>query len=186
MWSYRVTPRPYETMPAAAASMELFWVLWPHRGRGRRQHRRAGHRLTIAANGRVRANVTARKIEVHGCFAGQAEATERIRLSRGAEFLGDIWAASIVIEEGAFIKGKVELSRFRSVWASALRLTLNVGVGSRAAPRHPCTVRRFLQLKRASRAIYAVAAAALKLITAMASSVNVSKTEFNFVIWRRS
>jgi len=70
-----------------------------------------GHRLTIAANGRVRANVTAREIEVHGCFAGQAEATERIRLSRGAEFIGDIYAGNLVIEDGAFIQGNVELSK---------------------------------------------------------------------------
>lgn len=69
-----------------------------------------GHRLTIAANGRVRANVTAREIEVHGRFDGQAEATDRIRLARGAEFVGDIYAGSIVIEDGAFIKGNVELA----------------------------------------------------------------------------
>ena len=69
-----------------------------------------GHRLTIAANGRVRANVAAREIEVHGWFAGQAEASELIRLGRGAEFVGDIRAGSIVIEDGAFIQGKVELS----------------------------------------------------------------------------
>lgn len=69
-----------------------------------------GHRITIAANGRVRANVAAREIEVHGCFAGQAEASELIRLGHGAEFVGDISAGTIVIEDGAFIIGNVELS----------------------------------------------------------------------------
>lgn len=55
--------------------------------------------------------MAAREIEVHGCFAGQAEASERVRRARGAEFVGDIRGGSIVIEDGAFIKGNVELSK---------------------------------------------------------------------------
>lgn len=68
------------------------------------------HRLTIAGSGRVRASVAALEIEVHGRFDGQAEADGRMRLARSAEVLGDIYAGSLVIEDGAFIKGKVELS----------------------------------------------------------------------------
>lgn len=68
------------------------------------------HRLTIAASGRVRASVAAREIDVLGQFDGQAEADGRMRLARGAEFVGDIYARSIVIEDGAFIKGNVELA----------------------------------------------------------------------------
>jgi cytoskeletal protein CcmA (bactofilin family) len=69
-----------------------------------------GQRLTIAPSGRVRRNVTAREIDVHGCFAGQAEATDKVHIRAGAEIVGDIFAGSIVILDGAFIKGNVELS----------------------------------------------------------------------------
>lgn len=69
-----------------------------------------GHRLTIAGSGRVRANVAAREIEVLGWFDGQAEADGRMHLARGAEFVGDIYAGRLVVEEGAFIKGNVELA----------------------------------------------------------------------------
>ena len=68
------------------------------------------HRLTIAANGRVRANVAAREIEVLGRLDGQAEADGRMRIGRTAEFTGDIYAGSLVIEDGAVIKGDVELA----------------------------------------------------------------------------
>jgi cytoskeletal protein CcmA (bactofilin family) len=68
------------------------------------------HRLTIAANGRVCANVSAREIDVHGSLNGQAEAKEKTCIRNGAEFIGDIHSASIVIEDGAFIKGNVELA----------------------------------------------------------------------------
>ncbi len=83
-----------------------------------------GQRFTIAANGRVRASVAAREIEVRGCFIGQAEASELIRLGPGAEFVGDIWAARTVIEDGAFINGKVELSSLRLL--SARRIASGV------------------------------------------------------------
>jgi cytoskeletal protein CcmA (bactofilin family) len=69
------------------------------------------HRLTITANGRVRAKVTAREIEVHGLLDGQAQAKEIMCIRKGAEITGDIHSPRIVIEDGAFIKGKVEIPR---------------------------------------------------------------------------
>jgi cytoskeletal protein CcmA (bactofilin family) len=69
------------------------------------------HRLTITANGRVRAKVTAREIEVHGLLDGQAQAKEIMCIRKGAEITGDIRSARLVIEDGAFIKGKVEIPK---------------------------------------------------------------------------
>jgi len=63
------------------------------------------HRLTIAANGRVRASVAGREIEVLGRFDGQAEADGSLRLVRGGEVFGDIYARSIVIEKARSSKG---------------------------------------------------------------------------------
>jgi len=68
------------------------------------------HRLTIAADGRVRASVKAREIEVHGSLDGQADANEKMCIRNGAQFVGDIRSGSIVIEDGGYIKGNVDLS----------------------------------------------------------------------------
>ena len=69
------------------------------------------HRLTIAQNGKVRAKVKAREIEVLGSMNGQADAREKILIRRGAQFVGEIRSTGIVIEDGGFVKGSVDLSR---------------------------------------------------------------------------
>ena len=69
------------------------------------------HRLTIANDGDVHANVSARQIEVFGTLEGNAEAVDKIYIRKGAKFIGDISAAGIVIEDGGYIKGNIDLSR---------------------------------------------------------------------------
>jgi cytoskeletal protein CcmA (bactofilin family) len=69
------------------------------------------HRLTIAANGDVKANVIAREIEVLGSIEGKMEAMEKVYIRKGARFVGDVHSAGIVIEDGGFIKGNIDLSR---------------------------------------------------------------------------
>jgi cytoskeletal protein CcmA (bactofilin family) len=69
------------------------------------------HRLIIAANGKVRANVKAREIEVLGSIQGKIEAVEKVYIRKTAELIGDIHSAGIIIEDGGYIKGSIELSR---------------------------------------------------------------------------
>ena len=69
------------------------------------------HRLTIAPNGAVRANVIAREIEVLGSIEGKAEAVDKVYIRKGAKFIGDVHSAGIVIEDGGYIKGNIDLSR---------------------------------------------------------------------------
>jgi len=71
----------------------------------------AEQRLTIAQNGKVRANVKAREIDVLGSMNGQADASDKIHIRKGAEFVGEIRSAGIVIEDGGYIKGSVDLSQ---------------------------------------------------------------------------
>lgn len=71
----------------------------------------AEHRLTVAKSGKVRANVKAREIDVIGSMNGQAEAVENILIRAGAQVIGDIRSAGIVIEDGGYIKGNIDLSR---------------------------------------------------------------------------
>ena len=69
------------------------------------------HRLIIAASGEVKANVIAREIEVLGSIEGKIEALDKVYIRKGARFIGDIRSAGIVIEDGGFIKGNIDLSR---------------------------------------------------------------------------
>ena len=69
------------------------------------------HRLTIATNGKVRANVKVREIEVLGSIQGKIEAVEKVYIRKSAQLVGDIRSAAIVIEDGGYIKGSIELSR---------------------------------------------------------------------------
>lgn len=69
------------------------------------------HRLTIAAEGDVRANVMAREIEVLGSLEGKAEAMDKVFIRKGAKFIGDVHSAGIVIEDGGYIKGNIDLSQ---------------------------------------------------------------------------
>ncbi len=71
----------------------------------------AGHRLTIAPTGDVRANVIAREIEVLGSIQGKVEAVDKVYIRAGAKFVGDVHSAGIVIEDGGYIKGNIDLSR---------------------------------------------------------------------------
>ena len=69
------------------------------------------HRLTIAANASVRADVKAREIEVRGYIEGKLEAVDRVYIRKGGKLVGDIHSAGIVVEEGGYIKGSIDLSR---------------------------------------------------------------------------
>ena len=68
------------------------------------------HRLTVAANGKVRANVKVREIEVLGSIEGKIEAVDKVYIRKSAQLVGDIHSAGIIIEDGGYIKGSIELS----------------------------------------------------------------------------
>ena len=68
------------------------------------------HRLTVAASANLHANVSAREVEVLGALEGKVEAVDKVYIRKGANFVGDIHAAGIVIEDGGYIKGSVDLS----------------------------------------------------------------------------
>ena len=63
--------------------------------------------LTVGPEGRIRANVQARSIVVHGRVDGTLHGTKRVDLKKSAVLVGDICTPRIVIEEGASLKGSV-------------------------------------------------------------------------------
>jgi len=66
-------------------------------------------RLVIGANGRVGADAKAREIEVLGTVSGDLEASKKITIRKGGRLTGDLRTPGIVIEEGAYFKGKIEI-----------------------------------------------------------------------------
>jgi cytoskeletal protein CcmA (bactofilin family) len=67
------------------------------------------HRLTIGPNGRVQANVKAREIVVIGTINGNVEASDKLEIRKEARLVGDIRTARIVIEDGAYFKGSIDI-----------------------------------------------------------------------------
>ena len=67
------------------------------------------HRLTIGPNGKVRANIKAQELVVKGSIQGNVEAAERILIMTGASIVGDVKTAGIVIEDGAYFKGGIDI-----------------------------------------------------------------------------
>ncbi len=63
--------------------------------------------LTIGPDGRIRANVQARSIVVHGRVDGNLYGIKRIDLKKSAVLVGDICTPRIAIEDGASLKGSV-------------------------------------------------------------------------------
>jgi cytoskeletal protein CcmA (bactofilin family) len=69
------------------------------------------HRLTVGPNGKVMASVKAREIVVLGTIHGNVETSDKIDIRKEAKLVGDIRTARIVIEDGAYFKGNIDIVR---------------------------------------------------------------------------
>jgi len=70
-----------------------------------------GNRVTIGRNGQVAANITAREIVVLGKVRGNVNATDRVDIRAEGSLSGDVAAARISIEDGAFFKGGIDIRK---------------------------------------------------------------------------
>jgi cytoskeletal protein CcmA (bactofilin family) len=70
--------------------------------------RLTGARLTVRADGRVHAKVSAQDIVVIGRLEGEIRATGRVELRNGAVVLGDVFATRLSIEDGSTFCGAVD------------------------------------------------------------------------------
>jgi cytoskeletal protein CcmA (bactofilin family) len=70
-----------------------------------------GNQLIIGPNGQVRANVNAKGVLVQGKLDGNIRASDRVELQKSAIAVGDVATKRITIEDGAYLKGKVEIER---------------------------------------------------------------------------
>ena len=70
-----------------------------------------GNRVTVGRNGQVAANVLAREIVVLGKVRGNCQASDRVDIRSEGSLTGDVIAARISIEDGAFFKGGIDIRK---------------------------------------------------------------------------
>jgi cytoskeletal protein CcmA (bactofilin family) len=68
-----------------------------------------GHRLSVGSTARIHADIVAREVVVAGEVTGNVSARDRIEIKKGGSIVGDLTTARIVIEDGAFFKGAIEI-----------------------------------------------------------------------------
>jgi len=68
-------------------------------------------KLTVGASAKVSADVVAREIVVFGNVKGNLRARDRIEIKKDGSVVGDLTTARIMIEDGAYFKGSIEIER---------------------------------------------------------------------------
>jgi cytoskeletal protein CcmA (bactofilin family) len=67
------------------------------------------HRVTVGRNGVVAANITAREVVIMGKVTGNIECSDRVGIRSEGSLTGDIVSQRISIEDGAMLKGAVQV-----------------------------------------------------------------------------
>ncbi len=90
----------------------------------------SGNRVTIGRNGVVAANISAREIVVLGKVRGNLTASDRVDIRSDGSLTGDVVAARISIEDGAFFKGGIDIRKAGSAGAKPEEVTGTKNVSS--------------------------------------------------------
>ena len=69
------------------------------------------HNFKVGPSGQMDGEITARNVSISGEFKGNIRSHEKVEVTREADFYGEIKAKSISVEDGAYIKGVIELDR---------------------------------------------------------------------------
>ena len=68
-------------------------------------------KLTVGMAAKVTADVIAREIVVYGSVKGNLRAKDKIEIKKDGSVVGDLTTARIMIEDGAYFKGAIEIDR---------------------------------------------------------------------------
>ena len=79
------------------------------------------HCLTVGSEGHVKAEIRARQVIIQGAVTGNIEAREKIEIRRTGHVVGDLVAATVAIEEGAYFKGSIDIARDEGAGAASAR-----------------------------------------------------------------
>lgn len=68
-------------------------------------------KLTVGASAKVTADIVAREVVVYGNVKGNLRARDRIEIKKDGSVVGDLTTARIMIEDGAYFKGSIEIDK---------------------------------------------------------------------------
>ncbi|HEX6805484.1 MAG TPA: polymer-forming cytoskeletal protein [Terriglobales bacterium] len=68
------------------------------------------HRVTVGRNGSVQANISAREVVIMGKVTGNIECSDRVDIRSEGSLTGDVVSARISVEDGALLRGSVQLT----------------------------------------------------------------------------
>jgi cytoskeletal protein CcmA (bactofilin family) len=68
-------------------------------------------KLVIGASAKVTADVISREVVVYGNVKGNLQARDRIEIKKDGSVVGDLTTARIMIEDGAYFKGSIEIDK---------------------------------------------------------------------------
>lgn len=88
------------------------------------------HKLVIGPNGKIKANITARDVVVHGRVEGNITTSERVELKRACTLIGDVATQRIAIEDGAFFKGAIDIKESKEARTEVRKPVASAGVVS--------------------------------------------------------
>ena len=69
------------------------------------------HNFAVGSKGRVEGEINAQSVRVSGQMIGNIRTKGKVEITKEADFMGDIKAKSISVEDGAYFKGSIELDR---------------------------------------------------------------------------
>jgi cytoskeletal protein CcmA (bactofilin family) len=70
-----------------------------------------GQRLTIGSAGEIVSDVHAREVIVYGKVRGNLFAEDRVEVKKDGSVIGNITGGRVLIEDGAYLKGQIEIQR---------------------------------------------------------------------------
>jgi len=71
----------------------------------------AKHNFAVGSKGRVEGEINAQSVRISGQMIGNIKTKGKVEITKEADFMGDIRAKSISVEDGAYFKGSIELER---------------------------------------------------------------------------
>ena len=70
-----------------------------------------GHDFTVGSKGRVDGEIKAHNVKISGQMIGNIQTKGKVEITKEADFMGDIRAKGISVEDGAYFKGSIELDQ---------------------------------------------------------------------------
>ena len=69
------------------------------------------HNFTVGSNGQVEGEIKAKNVKISGQMIGNIKTQGKVEITKEADFMGDIRAKGISVEDGAYFKGSIELAQ---------------------------------------------------------------------------